>query len=441
MTIVQDHAAPCPLNLQEKPMDTKRIITQAYYSSATALGGSDIYLGQLIRKCIRDGRQVVLFCPQAHPFVTGRCFDRTEVQLVFTDNVSSAHHEGPARHDESPPDAEHLKQKPGRLRSLWRKLPAHRVKILIGTIKEVIRLKRMFQKHPVDLIHFNDTGCEPPVIAARLAGIRQIVGTYHVAPDDRRQDWVTRLIEFASVRCMDMGIAVSEATKKAWVDRTGLCPDRIKVVYNGIDLARFSQNNRQATRQQLGLPEDGQVILVPARLHWSKGHEILLNAFPRIVNAQGRARLLFLGDGDLRGHLENIVARLGLEGQVMFLGFRDHPADYYFASDLVCLPAFALDALPYSLIEAMACGRPVVASRFAGIPEIVDDGATGFLVPPRDPEALADAIIRLLQDETLRKQMGAAGRARAGKLFTEERMLKESFGVYGRLLGCRLSGC
>jgi glycosyltransferase involved in cell wall biosynthesis len=258
-----------------------------------------------------------------------------------------------------------------------------------------------------------------------------------VAPDEQRQDLATRLIEFASVRCMDMGIAVSGATKAAWARRTGLCPDRIKVIYNGIDPARFRQNNGPMARQQLGLADACKVILVSARLHWSKGHETLLDAFARLADEKAGAKLLFLGGGDHKGHLEERVDALGLKSQVVFLGFRDNPVDYYFASDIVCLPTFALDALPYSLIEAMACRKPVVASRFAGIPEIVDDGRTGLLVPPRDPGSLASALAKLLKDASLREQMGRAGRARVEELFTEDRMIEETFSVYEAMPGGR----
>src|SRR5262249_54160617 len=163
-----------------------------------------------------------------------------------------------------------------------------------------------------------------------------------------------------------------------------------------------------------------------------KGQRYLIDAAHMVVQQMPDARFVILGEGELREHLQKHVHEHHLEKHVLLPGFR--------ADVLGCLKAFDLfvlssvtEGLGTSLLDAMAASRPIVATTAGGIPEIVDDGVNGLLVPPRDARALADAIVRALGDDALRRRLGSAGFARVNERFTVERMVSGTAAVYERL--------
>jgi glycosyltransferase involved in cell wall biosynthesis len=183
------------------------------------------------------------------------------------------------------------------------------------------------------------------------------------------------------------------------------------------------------------LPAGAQVVAVVARLEARKGHRDLLTAISLLPGAV-RAGLVTViaGDGPERDALEKIAAELGLASQVRFLGDHPDPWSLYQVADLVVLPSIGQEDLPIVLIEAMAAGRPVVATEVAGAVELVDDGATGLLVPPGRPDALARAIGGLLADPGRRAAMGAAAVARYQATYTPDRVTARYRQLYADLL-------
>ena len=145
------------------------------------------------------------------------------------------------------------------------------------------------------------------------------------------------------------------------------------------------------------------------------------------------ARFLILGEGELRESLQRQVKDLGLERHVLLTGFRDDVIGLLKSFDLFVMSSLT-EGLGTSILDAMACGKPVIGTATGGIPEAVTDGETGILVPPHDDGALAQAIVRLLKDQPLRAILGASGRQRAVEYFGVERMVRETIGVYERFL-------
>jgi glycosyltransferase involved in cell wall biosynthesis len=400
----------------------------AFYSQTIALGGSEVYLRTILENIDYKRYVVLFFCNSCHPLLVDSrikpLIDKGYIRIVFTrkDNFLVEFRSG-----DSTSEILHS------LKAQLLALIPHSLRLLLGTIKDVRRLSCLFREHPVDILHFNDTGCEPATIAARLAGVPRILGTYHVMPDDKEAacTWVHRLIEWLSVRCMHYGIAVSQATKMAWMERVGISEQQIMVIFNGIDFLTFRQSFDEASvRCELGIPDGKTVICVPARLHPMKGHRYLLEAVNIIKHDMTQVVFLLLGSGELRAELESAVDLFGLNEMVWFLGHRFDAPRVMAISDFVVLPSVALEALPFALIEAQASGKAVVATNFSGIPEIVEDGVTGILVLPRDSKALAKAIMTFIKDPVLRQTMGEAGKQRAEQLFPLDRMLKETFKVY-----------
>jgi glycosyltransferase involved in cell wall biosynthesis len=193
------------------------------------------------------------------------------------------------------------------------------------------------------------------------------------------------------------------------------------VIYNGVDPALFPHNDS-------GTHVPPTIVMV-GRLVPAKDPLTLLDAVRRLPEA----RLVYAGDGPLRSRIEASARDAGLDGRVSLLGVRADIPSLLSNYDILALPSL-WEGLPFAVIEGMMAGLPVVASRVGGVPELVEHGVTGFLVPAGDAAALADALRTLVNDGNLRRQMGGAGRARAIRQFTAERMVRETLAVYGSLL-------
>jgi glycosyltransferase involved in cell wall biosynthesis len=205
--------------------------------------------------------------------------------------------------------------------------------------------------------------------------------------------------------------------------------DKLVLIYNGVELPEKPLTSPQEARVALNLPPDGLVIGTVSRLDPVKGVAFLVHAFSKV----DRAHLVVIGDGPERAALESLAGGLGVAGRVHWVGHRRNVPHLLPAFDLFVQPSLH-EGLPNTILEAMAAGLPVVATAVGGTPEVVVDGVTGLLVPPRDPDALAQAIVRLLYTPDLRCRMGQAGRERVAQYFTVERMVEQTERLYERLL-------
>ncbi len=172
------------------------------------------------------------------------------------------------------------------------------------------------------------------------------------------------------------------------------------------------------------------------RLVWKRGHEELLEAAALVARGEPTARLLVVGDGPLRSTLEQKVKELGLNGTVRFLGAVPRAARLLPHFNIFVLSS-VWEGMSNGLLEAMAAGRPVVATRVGGNPEVVVDGVSGLLVPPRDPQAMADAVLRLLREPELARRMGEAASRRVEKEFSLPRMVHRMESLYDEMLAPR----
>ena len=266
-----------------------------------------------------------------------------------------------------------------------------------------------------DLVHAH--GQDAWVLASLARRVTRIplVLTRHVLVEpqqNRRQRWRARAA-LAAARRADAVVAVSRAAADTLAQAAGVPERRIRVIFNGIDVERFQRQElhcrREAIRAELGVGPQDRVLLVPAVLREGKGHEILLQAWPRVHATVPRTVLLIAGAGEREAELRRQAAGMG--GTVRFLGHRDDMPELLVACDLVALASHT-DALPTALIETGAAGRPAVATRVGGVPEVVQHDRTGLLVPAGDARALAEALEELL----LRPERAAAMGAAAAKL-------------------------
>lgn len=272
-------------------------------------------------------------------------------------------------------------------------------------------------------------------LAARLERVPTLVSSRH--NDNafrRRQPW--RALNARLWRMVDAGIAISQAVADFAVEVEGAPREKLRVIHYGLQRTTLPQADRQRRRRhlrcELGL-EDAQPVLVMAcRLVEQKGVSDALQAFAGTRADFPQARLLIAGDGPLRARLQDEAAQAGLTGSVRFLGWREDVPQLLAACDVFLMPSL-WEGFGLVLLEAMAQGLPVVASRVSAIPEVVVDGETGLLAPARDVPALCDALLSLLRDPGLARRMGEQGKNRLESCFGEERMVRETLALYREL--------
>jgi glycosyltransferase involved in cell wall biosynthesis len=230
---------------------------------------------------------------------------------------------------------------------------------------------------------------------------------------------------------LDRLVCVSEGARATYL-AAGAPPARVAVVRNGV-APRPARRGRAEVRAALGLADDEPAVLTVARLSRQKDHHTLLASVPTVLAREPRARFLWVGSGPLEARLRWAARAAGLGRSVRLLGSRDDVPDLLAAADLFVLPS-RFEGLPLALLEAMAAGLPVVATRVCGTDEVVDHGRTGLLAESRDPDSLARAISAVLALPDRGAALGAAGRGRVVEAFRAARMVGETLALYGDLL-------
>ena len=289
----------------------------------------------------------------------------------------------------------------------------------------VVNLAATMRQSRPDVVQLHDPhAVSAGLLARRLAGRAAMVAT-------RRVDFALRgPLSRRKYAACDRVIAASEAIA-SMLGRGGLAADRVRVVYEGVPDRTAQPGGREALRE-LGIPEDAPVVGNVAALTGHKDQATLLAAAAKVVARVPAARFVVVGEGELRGPLEARSRELGLERRCVFAGFRSDLDRLIPAFTVFCLSSH-MEGLGTSLLDAMAFGVPVVATAAGGIPEAVVDGITGRLAPPRDPDALAAALVEALEDPARRAEWGRAGRRRYEERFTADHMVDATLAVYEEL--------
>ncbi len=364
---------------------------------SAAIGGAEELMCLLVRGLTRAGHVCVLICPASGPMAARYREAGAEVSLVPHQLLHPA--------------------------AIW-------------------RIARLIRQHRIDVVHTCLYASDVAgLFAARLAGapriISHVVGCNFVV--SRERGWRRarkRLLSWAHrgiYALADCVIAVSDSVKADLATRPGLRvpPSKITVIRHGWDAPAASHGWTDEAGGPEIILDDGPAIVAVANLFPLKGHRYLLEAVELLVGRWPRLRCVLVGDGPERSALEQHARRLGLEERVRFAGWIDEPAKRRVIerSRCVVLPSLS-EGLPVCVLEAMAFSKPVVASRIGGIPEIVEDGRTGMLVPPADSRALAEAIHALLSDAALAERMGQAGRQRLQQHFSAGQTIERMEELY-----------
>lgn len=288
------------------------------------------------------------------------------------------------------------------------------------------RLWRLFRSSALDVVHTHNP---LPLIyaapAAKAAGARVVHTKHGPHPDVARRLWLRR----AGARATDAFVAVSEVTAAFARTIHEVGEDKLSVIINATDLSRFRPDpaRREAARARWGIGFDGWVVGTVGRMAEVKNHPLLLRAAAPLLRED--SWLLIAGDGPERAATEALAAELGVSERVIFLGETREVAEALNALDVFALSS-KVEGLPLVIAEAMATGLPVVATAVGGVPGVVSDGETGFLVAAEDEKALRERLRRLQDDPRLAAELGARGRAIALERFSDERMAREYMDLY-----------
>jgi sugar transferase (PEP-CTERM/EpsH1 system associated) len=299
----------------------------------------------------------------------------------------------------------------------------------------LVRLMRVLRHERVDVLHCHNHG--PLVygaLARPVARPRAFVYTAHGTYSAARIR--TAALGWAR-REVDCVVAVSQDAHRVSLERGGVAADRVTTIINGIDVARLENAcPRTEARARIGLGDADFVFGIVARLTPVKDHRTLLEAFARVVEARPGARLVIVGGGETEDEVRASVAELGLGERALLLGERKDVPELMRAFDAFVLSSLS-EGLSITLLEAMAAGLPVVATRVGGNGEIVSDGETGVLVEPHDATALAAAMGSMIDRRERAARMGARGRERVREHFSERSMVRRYQDLYERLLASR----
>lgn len=296
-----------------------------------------------------------------------------------------------------------------------------------ATARQLVRFGRWCRTNGIQIVHTCDFYANVFALpAAWLAMVPVRIGSRRDLFIPERSA-AKQALQRLSYRFANRVVANSAAARE-YVVSEGIRPDKITVIVNGLDASRFRPAAARGRRR---------TVLTVAHLRPGKGHEVLLRAVPTVLRRVPDVRFVIAGDGSRRAELEQLSRQLGLERAVTFAGHQHDIAATLHTGDIFAFPSL-MEASPNAVLEAMAAGLPVVATRAGGIPEAIDDGRTGLLTRPGDPDDLARAILMLLENDALATQIAADGRHSVEQRFSFEQMTRAFEALYLREL--RASG-
>jgi glycosyltransferase involved in cell wall biosynthesis len=294
----------------------------------------------------------------------------------------------------------------------------------------IIKLFFLIRKEKIKIIHTHLVHASiVGRIAAKLAGVKAILTTRHYAYE-RKEETLIYWLERKTACFNEMTIAISSAVRNYLLNSEEYEPQKVVVIHNAIDLSLFDSYSGEPLLRT----DENYLIGTVGRLHPQKGYDTLLRSMPHVIERFPQVKLMIVGDGFQRKYLEGFCSNLGISEQVIFLG-RKAPAEvigFLKNIDLFVL-ASNWEGFGIVVLEAMAEAKPVIATNVEGLPEVVEDGQTGFLVPPGQPIELANRIIELLNNRKLSKKMGIEGRKKVEAIFSLNSMISKLEGLYQKL--------
>lgn len=303
------------------------------------------------------------------------------------------------------------------------------------------KLYRLFRREKPDIVHTHTAKAgSVGRLAAFLARVPIVVHTFHGhvlhGYFGSLKTRFFRTVEKMLARCSTVIIAVSESCRQDLIHYKISTPDHIRMIPLGLELEKFRHSNngaRSSCRAEWGIPVDAFLTGIIARLVPIKRHADLLKAVALVLPEFPDAWFAIIGDGDLRTELEEMSRELGISHRVVFTGFRNDTERVYHALDLTVLTS-GNEGLPVTVIESLSSGVSVVATRVGGVPELIDEGRTGFIVQPCNPESIADGLKKALRDPEKTKAMGKLAQEETIANYSSQRLIRDMEKLYEELI-------
>jgi glycosyltransferase involved in cell wall biosynthesis len=294
-----------------------------------------------------------------------------------------------------------------------------------------MRIRRLIKKYSYSIIHSHTSHAHTIAYLASVGtAVRRLV-TRRVDFSIFRSSFL-HLSGFKYRFMADDYIAISNRIKAVLVN-DGISDRRIFVVHSGVDPERFRQASGDHLRSEFDIKDHEKIVINVAHLAGHKGQKYLIRAIPYVLTKMPNTRFFIVGRGELMEELQALASSLRLKGQLVFTGFRGDVGDFYKIADLYVMSSVE-EGLGTAVLDAMAAGKPVVATTAGGLPEIVCDGKTGRLVAPADPAALAEGMLDLLTRPELADAMAAEARAKVRQCFSIQAMVDKNIEVYRKIL-------
>jgi len=313
--------------------------------------------------------------------------------------------------------------------------PVKLLRFFVSYGPSVLRLRRLIRQVDADLVHVNTLYNLPAPVAARLAGRPLVWHVRELVPDSLS----VAVLRWLVARLAARAVAISNAVAKTLL----VCGDRVRTVLNSTDLSAYeSPADGAALRREWGIAGDAPVVITVGRLEPWKGQHVLVEAIPAILEACPTAHIVFVGGPAVNkpDYAPGLAARcrvLGVADRVRFTGIRADVPAVLAASTVLVLPTVSPEPFGLTVVEAMAAGRPVVATAAGGPLDTVVDGVTGWLAEPANPGDLAEKIVRVLRDPEQARAMGNQGRRRAFELFSIDRETREMAAIFEEVYTAR----
>jgi glycosyltransferase involved in cell wall biosynthesis len=302
----------------------------------------------------------------------------------------------------------------------------------MGKYLRGLELGRILREQGADILHtHNTTAFIDGLIGARIASVPVMIHTDHCK--NYPIEWRWTIAENVASRFVDRMVAVSHHTKSELMHYEKIPDARLTVIHNGINPRLTRTVSLDVLRHELGLSADQIIVGTIGRLEPQKGLDLLIAAVPRVIESCANARFLIVGGGSLENELRAQAAALGVADKIVFTGWRTDAIDLMQLLD--CFVSTSnFEGLPMVMLEAMAFGKPIVATTVGGVPEILEDGFNGVGIGERQPELVAAALLRVLKDDVWRHRLGQNSRTRYEERFTAQAMASAYQGIYEHYL-------
>jgi len=295
--------------------------------------------------------------------------------------------------------------------------------------RAVVAIRRLMTEYQVDVLHTH--GYKADIYGNFASWSRRVglIATCHNWPHPAWSMQAYAALDRFFLRTFDRVVVLSEAVAGA-LRNSGLPEDKLQAIANGVDVERFRE--AQPSLKSGSSKANESLVGFVGRLVPGKGADILLRAAPRVFSRHPNSRFVLVGDGPLRQELESLAERLGVADRVLFTGLREDMPQIYASIDLLVLPSLC-EAMPMCVLEAMAAGKPVIATRVGAVPQLIDQDETGVLIEPGDVAGLSSAVLQLLDDPERARCLGAKGQARTIEQFSADSMARQYLQLYSEI--------